>query len=361
LCARPPAAFGMAESIIAELHGRLLRGIAAETAVHFQGLRAAAGHLRRAGALDSRLAKKLAAVDCAYAISRHITAVSAEQCVDEVLAAIRRSTKEKADLEHAANEVVAKFKADEEAAGEMERFANEKLAKDKAAEEEAAAKEASDLEQAAVKEVAAAKEKTHSDQVAKEKAAGEKAAEKQAAEESVTKVAANETTLGDAEWLVEVEDILRSGRMEISEFAEADVFRLFYLRDPEMATKVKDAQNAVDDAVWLAEVEHILKSGRLGLADCSEANLCRLYLLRAMKAEHEAAEVMPDGTLVAEGADEVRTDAVATEQFTEMQAAKKPKVDKFAKADMELEALAYRIDAMPSAAEELRWRGSGWR
>ena len=88
----------MAEFIIAELHGRLLRSIAEATSMHFQGLRVAAAHLRRQGLLDSRLAKKLAAVDSAYAVSRHITTVSADLCVLEVMGAIM---KVKADEENA--------------------------------------------------------------------------------------------------------------------------------------------------------------------------------------------------------------------------------------------------------------------
>jgi hypothetical protein len=79
----------MAESIIADVHGRLLRGIAEATSVHFQGLRSAAAHLRRAGLLDGKLAKKLATIDCAFAVSRHITSVSANLCVLEILSAIK--------------------------------------------------------------------------------------------------------------------------------------------------------------------------------------------------------------------------------------------------------------------------------
>jgi hypothetical protein len=357
----PPAAFIMAESIIAELHGRLLRGIAAETAVHYQGLRAAAGHLRRAGVLDSRLVKKLVAIDCAYAISRHITAVSAEQCVDEVLAAIRCSNQVKVDLENAANEKVAVDKADEETAGEMERLADEQVAKDKAAEEEVTAKKKFDLEQAAVKEAAAVKMKTLSDQVAKEKAAVLDAAEKQAAEELVTKEAVAKAH-EDAGWLVEVEGYLRSGQCALADFTEAHVFRLDSLRNAAvMATKVKYDQHAVDDAAWLAEVEVGLRSGQWALADLSEVELFRLFLLLAREAEHKATEVKPDDTMVSEEATEVRTDAVALEQVTEEHAAKKPKVDKFARADMGLEALAHRIDTMPSTEELLSWRRSGWR
>jgi colicin import membrane protein len=42
-------------------------------------------------------------------------------------------------------------------------------------------------------------------------------------------------------------------------------------------------------------------------------------------------------------------------------APKKAKVSKFDSVDMELEALAYRIDSMGSGCEDTSWRRSGWR
>jgi hypothetical protein len=42
-------------------------------------------------------------------------------------------------------------------------------------------------------------------------------------------------------------------------------------------------------------------------------------------------------------------------------APKKAKVSKFDSVDMELEALAYRIDSMDSGCEDTSWRRSGWR
>jgi hypothetical protein len=281
----PPAAFSMAESIIAELHGRLLRGIAAETAVHFQGLRAAAGHLRRAGVLDSKLAKKLAAVDCAFAISRHITAVSSEQCVDEVLAAIRCSTKKK-NLEQVANEKLAKDKVDEEKAHEKEQAAAHKVL-----EEEYAAKMRALFEMAAMAQLAV-----------------EGAALQQAAAEEACN-AANKV-----------------------------------LADRDLQAKEEQAAKEEAEQVRIALSKVVPKE-----FDSFEKYTVRLAEVTAkrVKAEEEAAEVKRGG--------------VATGPATGEKAAKQPKVGSFAKADMELEALAYRIDEMPSAAEELRWRGSGWR
>ena len=74
-----------ASCIIASLHGRLLRGIAELQGVHYQGLRAAASHLRREGRVSNRTAKRLGVVDIAFSVSRHITNVSAEDFFDEVM------------------------------------------------------------------------------------------------------------------------------------------------------------------------------------------------------------------------------------------------------------------------------------
>ena len=185
----------MAESIIAELHGRLLRGIAAETSVHYQGLRAAASHLRRTGLLDSRLAKKLAAVDVAFAISRHITVVSAEQCVSEVLSAIAHGVKaaaeRKVSLEGTAEEEVTKKDTD-----------LDQVEVDKLAEAEAATKEKYDLEQAATKKAIEEMVQVAIEKLAVEKAAEQKVMEEMAAKtilEQAVKAKAAEKVKADAE------------------------------------------------------------------------------------------------------------------------------------------------------------------
>jgi hypothetical protein len=330
VCRTSPLFARMAESIIAELHGRLLRGIAVETSVHYQGLRAAASHLRRSGLLNSRLAKKLAAVDCAFAISRHITAVSAEQCIHEVISAIAYEVKAAAE---------EKGTKDEDY---LEQVAKEKVEVDKVAEEEAAAKEKADLEQAVANKVAeeeaAAKEKTFLEQVAKEKVVAEKAAEQMTAK-AKTPFGAGREGKGR-----------RKGQLDAVMAAK---------------DKVAEEQSAKEEAdtEWLEEVEGILKSGKLADVDLTEDELHRLLVCRAKKAGHEAAKVKPVGAKVqvTEEAAEVQPDVAAMEQATEENASKKAKVDKFAKVDMELEALAHRIGSMPSPEELLSWRRSGWR
>ena len=81
----PPAVTMDAAALVASLHARLLRGIADEYGIHFQGLRAAAGHLRRAGIVTPRMAKRLTNVDIAFNIGRHITSISADAFFSEVL------------------------------------------------------------------------------------------------------------------------------------------------------------------------------------------------------------------------------------------------------------------------------------
>mmetsp|Transcript_68996 Transcript_68996/g.192107 ORF Transcript_68996/g.192107 Transcript_68996/m.192107 type:complete len:362 (-) Transcript_68996:8-1093(-) len=63
--------------LVAKLHGDLLRLIAERENFHFDGLRSAASHLRRKRNVDSKVCKKLAAVDEAFNLNRHITCVSA--------------------------------------------------------------------------------------------------------------------------------------------------------------------------------------------------------------------------------------------------------------------------------------------
>ena len=70
-----------------EAHGRALRLVAEEAGVHFQGLAALAGHLRRQGCSDRRLLRRLSALDAAAGVIRHITVVS----VDEMEMDIKRA------------------------------------------------------------------------------------------------------------------------------------------------------------------------------------------------------------------------------------------------------------------------------
>ena len=73
-----------AASILANLHGQLLREIARGTGRHYQGLRSAAAHLRREGLITNKLTKKLARIDDACALNRHVTVISAASVMEEL-------------------------------------------------------------------------------------------------------------------------------------------------------------------------------------------------------------------------------------------------------------------------------------
>ena len=74
-----------AADLVIALHGKLLRNLALSEGVHFQGLRVVVAALRRTGRLLNTLARKLTAVDTAYNVCRHITSVSSQCFLDEVL------------------------------------------------------------------------------------------------------------------------------------------------------------------------------------------------------------------------------------------------------------------------------------
>ena len=74
----------MAELLVYELHGALLRLTSQCAGYHFQGLSSAARHLKSHRRIDARLAKKLIRIDDAFNVVRHITSVSLTSFVDEL-------------------------------------------------------------------------------------------------------------------------------------------------------------------------------------------------------------------------------------------------------------------------------------
>uniref|UniRef100_A0A7S2NVB7 Uncharacterized protein n=1 Tax=Zooxanthella nutricula TaxID=1333877 RepID=A0A7S2NVB7_9DINO len=70
--------------LVARLHGTLLRQLADDVGVHYQGLRAAASALRRSQRISTRTAKRLVMIDHAFAMCRHITSVSSASFVEQV-------------------------------------------------------------------------------------------------------------------------------------------------------------------------------------------------------------------------------------------------------------------------------------
>ena len=75
----------MAAPLLASTHAELLRLLATNTGMHFQGLSQAARcqHL----GLTTRLRRHLTNLDVAHNLARHITVVSAQRLLDEVHAA----------------------------------------------------------------------------------------------------------------------------------------------------------------------------------------------------------------------------------------------------------------------------------
>ena len=73
-----------AASLIHELHGRLLRHLAAQQQTHFEGLAVAARQLRKQGIGSSRTWRRLREVDVAYNFVRHITSIKTEQVFQEI-------------------------------------------------------------------------------------------------------------------------------------------------------------------------------------------------------------------------------------------------------------------------------------
>ena len=69
----------MAAALVLGCHGDCLRLVAAKLGYHPQGLAAASAFLRRRGCVDRRLLRRLAALDAAAAVVRHVTVVSCEE------------------------------------------------------------------------------------------------------------------------------------------------------------------------------------------------------------------------------------------------------------------------------------------
>ena len=80
-----------AAALAGRLHGQLLRLSARHAGRHFQGLRAAAAHLRRNENISNRMAKKLTRLDDTFAVLRHITEMSAEDLENELYAELNNA------------------------------------------------------------------------------------------------------------------------------------------------------------------------------------------------------------------------------------------------------------------------------
>ena len=91
----------MAELLVLELHGALLRLISQCAGYHFQGPSSAARHLKSHGRIDTRTAKKLIRIDDAFNVVRHITSVSVISYVDELTRVLDRQVDMEIHIEEA--------------------------------------------------------------------------------------------------------------------------------------------------------------------------------------------------------------------------------------------------------------------
>ena len=85
-----------AADLIAKLHGKTLRHLAASSGLHFAGLVAAARH--KAFQFSSSQRRGLANLDAAFAVTRHITETSANNYLDGIIAHVEHVMKPEKEL-----------------------------------------------------------------------------------------------------------------------------------------------------------------------------------------------------------------------------------------------------------------------
>ena len=78
----------MAEALIQALHGHCLRALCADMGCHYQGLTIAARRSQQAGRITGRMHKRLATLDCAFSVVRHISSVSSQGMMAELAVAL---------------------------------------------------------------------------------------------------------------------------------------------------------------------------------------------------------------------------------------------------------------------------------
>ena len=81
-------------ALVCELHGRLLRAISDDMGLHLQGLQQAAALLRKRGGIPARSLRRLAHVDIAFAVQRHVTSASAESWFQDIMLDVRLGRRE---------------------------------------------------------------------------------------------------------------------------------------------------------------------------------------------------------------------------------------------------------------------------
>ena len=86
--------------LVADLHGRLLRRLAAHMDQHFAGLTVASRAAHRRGLINNKIAKKLKQVDDAFNVLRHITAPSVAGLLAELNGLLVDTAPEEVDFDN---------------------------------------------------------------------------------------------------------------------------------------------------------------------------------------------------------------------------------------------------------------------
>jgi hypothetical protein len=283
----------MADSLVFEIHGKLLRCIARSSGVHYQGLRGAASHLRRQRIITPGLAKQLGRVDDAFAVLRHISSVSSRALELELSLAMAAS----GSVDDDKVMQTAEFKEDAAVTvAELEARMNERFNEQekKLLKAEVAAKQATETANEKVSELAVFKE---------------------------------DAELAYAGSMVEANDMYQAleAKLEKAELAAKQA--------------AETANEKVADLAVFKEDAGLAYAGSM-----AEAN----DKYQALEAKLEKAELAAKQAAEAAGKQE------------QEKAAEKPKGDKFGKVDLELEALAQRINSS-GCWEDESWRRHGWR
>ena len=142
----------MAAALVMECHGHCLRLAAEVGGLHFQGLGALAACLRRSGRPSTRLLRRLAQLDAAAGVLRHITVVSVAELEQELVLALRsgplvsRKTRVEEEALQAAQEVERKTQAAQEAERKQRAALEVERQKQAALEEEEEEQKAREIE-----------------------------------------------------------------------------------------------------------------------------------------------------------------------------------------------------------------------
>ena len=79
-----------ASVILFDLHGKKVRRISKDTGMHYEGLRSAAHDIWKKGGISNPMKNKLANLDTAFQVIRHITTASATRDLEALCLSLDR-------------------------------------------------------------------------------------------------------------------------------------------------------------------------------------------------------------------------------------------------------------------------------